>query len=75
MIKPTQMDESFMRIYQAYRHTVFGIAFNYTKSNADADDGLITEGYYSCAIEFEGFDYENAQKVEIRFGDEVIVLK
>jgi hypothetical protein len=31
--------------------------------------------YYSCAIEFEGFDYENAQKVEIRFGDEVIVLK
>lgn len=31
-------DEEFMRIYQKYKHTVFGIAFNYTKNNSDAND-------------------------------------
>lgn len=31
--------------------------------------------YYSFHVEYEGFDYEKAQTVEIRFGDEVIALK
>jgi len=31
--------------------------------------------YYSFYVEFEGFDYEKAKTVEIRFGNEVIVLK
>lgn len=31
--------------------------------------------YYSFHVEYEGFDYEKAKTVEIRFGDEVIVLK
>ena len=33
------------------------------------------DGYFSPSIRFEGFDYENAKKVEIRFGDEVITIK
>jgi len=41
----------------------------------DEFGNLKTEGYYSCAIEFAGFDYETAQKVEIHFGDTVIPLK
>ena len=38
MIKPTNTDESFMRVYQTFRLTVFGVAFNYTKNNEDACD-------------------------------------
>jgi RNA polymerase sigma factor (sigma-70 family) len=38
MINPTNTDDSFINIYQQYKRTVFGIAFNYTKSNADACD-------------------------------------
>lgn len=33
-----QKDEDFMRIYKAHKNTVFGIAFNHTKNNADAND-------------------------------------
>jgi len=36
MISLANADDSFMRIYQKFRNTVFGIAFNYTKSSADA---------------------------------------
>jgi len=38
MISLANADDSFMRIYQKFRNTVFGIAFNYTKSSADACD-------------------------------------
>jgi len=33
------------------------------------------DGYFSCSIRFEGFDYQNAKKIEIRFGDKVIAIK
>ena len=33
-------DEEFLRIYNNNKNTVFGIAFNYTKSNSDANDIL-----------------------------------
>lgn len=33
-------EEDFMHIYHAYNKTVFGIAFNYTRSNSDANDIL-----------------------------------
>lgn len=38
MISLANADDSFMRIYQKFRNTVFGIAFNYIKSSADACD-------------------------------------
>ena len=38
MISLANTDERFMHIYQKFRNTVFGIAFNYTKSSADACD-------------------------------------
>lgn len=38
MLKPANLYDSFVHIYEAYKRTVFGIAFNYTKSNADACD-------------------------------------
>lgn len=33
------------------------------------------DGYYKCMCRYEGFDYENAQNVELRFGDKVFVIK
>ncbi len=32
--------EDFMQVYESYKNTVFGIAFNYTKNNSDANDIL-----------------------------------
>ncbi len=31
-------DENFIHIYQEYKKTVFGIAFNYTRNNSDSND-------------------------------------
>jgi hypothetical protein len=48
----------------------------YMPGKGHDDNGKsLTEGDYGCAIEFEGFDYESAGKVEIRFGDEIITIK
>lgn len=33
------------------------------------------DGYYKCSIQYEGFDYENAQNIEIHFGGKVFVIK
>lgn len=33
------------------------------------------DGYYKCTTQFKGFDYENAQNIEIHFGDKVFVIK
>lgn len=34
-----------------------------------------TEEKFGCSIEFESFDYESAQKVEVHFGEQIIKLK
>ena len=33
------------------------------------------DGYYKCSIQYKGFDYENAQNIEIHFGEKVFVIK
>lgn len=39
-------EDEFTRIYHAYKRTVFGIAFNYTRSDSDSNDILQIFGIY-----------------------------
>lgn len=41
----------------------------------DKEGNYDPEGYYACNIEFDAFDYNSAQKVEIHFGDNIIQIK
>ncbi len=41
----------------------------------DAPYDINDDGLYSVYMEFDGFDYESANKVEVHFGDEVISIK
>lgn len=41
----------------------------------DEEGSYDPEGYYACNIEFDAFDYNSAQKVEIHFGDKIIQIK
>ncbi len=50
-------------------------SLSYIPGKGHDENGEITEGYNGCAIEFNGFDYDAAQKIEIHFGDRVIPIK
>lgn len=56
-----------MRIYYLHKNSVFGIAFNYTKNNADAND--ITQEvfmkYYTCKKTFDGDEHIKAWLIRV----------
>lgn len=61
------MDEEFLRIYQAHKKTVFGIAFNYTRNNADAND-IVQEvfmKYYTSPKTFNGEEHIKAWLIRV----------
>ena len=45
------------------------------KTLDDVPYDINADGLYSVYMEFDGFDYESANKVEVHFGDEVISIK
>ncbi len=60
-------DEEFLQIYQAHKKTVFGIAFNYTKNQADAND-IVQEvfmKYYTNQKIFNGEDHIKAWLIRV----------
>lgn len=62
-----KMDEEFLKIYQAHKRTVFGIAFNYTKNQADAND-IVQEvfmKYYTTTKTFNDDDHIKAWLIRV----------
>lgn len=60
-------DEDFMRVYRGYRNTVYGVAFNYTKNKADADDILqdVFLKYYNSDKTFQGDEHIKAWLIRV----------
>lgn len=71
MISLVNADDSFMHIYQTFRNTVFGIAFNYTKSNADACDIVqnVFMKYISSKITFNGDEHIKAWLIRVTINE------
>jgi len=71
MISPANTDDSFMHIYQTFRNTVFGIAFNYTKSSADACDIVqnVFIKYISSKNAFNGDEHIKAWLIRVTINE------
>ena len=71
MISPANADDSFMQIYKTYRNTVFGIAFSYTKSSADACDIVqdVFIKYISSKNTFNGDEHIRAWFIRVTINE------
>ncbi|NMA33273.1 MAG: sigma-70 family RNA polymerase sigma factor [Clostridiaceae bacterium] len=71
MISLANTDDSFINIYKTYRNTVFGIAFNYTKSNADACDIVqdVFIKYLSSKNTFNGDEHIKAWFIRVTINE------
>jgi len=71
MIKPESLDDSFINIYQAYNRTVFGIAFNYTKSNSDACDIVqeVFTRFFTSKNTFNGDEHIKAWLIRVAINE------
>lgn len=71
MITLANTDDSFIHIYKTYRNTVFGIAFNYTKSSADACDIVqnVFIKYLSSKNTFNGDEHIKAWFIRVTINE------